>query len=403
MTELRNQHLHFDCASGAAGDMTVAALIDCGVPQSVVAEAVAAVGLDPGRLSIKRIVKSGIAAVDFRVVVDDLVAEKGERDHHSHHHYDEIRTRVEGANLSPDVVKRALEIFDRLARAEAKLHGTTVEKVAFHEVGAIDSLADIVGAAAALSWLSPAQVSSSPVAMGHGHIECAHGRLPVPSPAALEIMRSAGALVADGDAETELCTPTGAAILASIVTSWGPMPSLVPVAVGYGAGDVDLEDRPNVLRAVLGSAQAGSTGMVRVEANIDDMSPELCEHVAEELFAAGAADVWWTPITMKKTRPAVQLSVLTGAASLDAAISVILTETTTIGVRFDEVSRQTLQRESVEVETRFGPIPIKVARLRGQIVNVAPEYEACRAAAKQHGVPLKRVFAAALAAHTGTS
>lgn len=391
MSELRGLHLHFDGVAGAAGDMILGALFDLGVPVEVVTEALEAIGIEADQLSVANIVKSGIASVDVKVGTDH---------DDDHHHYSDIRKRIEG-KLDPAAEALCFDIFDRVARAEAKLHGTTVDKVAFHEVGAVDSIVDIVGAAAALAWLAPVSVSSSPVAMGHGSVRCAHGVLPVPAPASLEIMRESGGLTTDGGVARELCTPTGAAVLSAVVTRWESMPALSVMGVGYGAGDADLDDRPNVLRVTAGRrTDAGDADTIyRIEANIDDMSPEMCEHAAEVMFEAGAVDVWWSPITMKKARPALQLSALAPERRLDAVLRATLRETTSIGVRFDRVGRRVLDREVHEVATRFGPIPVKVARLDGVEVNAAPEYEACRAAAREHGVALKSVFAAAVAAH----
>jgi hypothetical protein len=332
---------------------------------------------------------------------------------------------IRDAKLDDGVVARALDMFDRVARAEAKMHEQSVDDVVFHEVGAIDSIVDIVGTAAALAWLAPASASAVSVAMGHGTVHCAHGLLPVPSPAALEILREAGGVTDDGGLPRELCTPTGAAILASTITRWAPMPRMVPLAVGYGAGDASLPDRANVLRVTIGrpvatSARAGQgaapgpspaelgdadpdanpdANLWRIEANIDDMSPEMCEHAAEAAFAAGAVDVWWTPIVMKKGRPALLLAALAPEPVRDAVAATMLRETTTIGVRFDSVARRVLDREIRQVDTRFGKLPVKVGRLDGAVVNAAPEYEPCRAAARAAGVPLKQVFAEVLAAY----
>jgi uncharacterized protein (TIGR00299 family) protein len=393
VSELRGGHLHVDCVSGAAGDMVLGALFDLGVPVAVVSEAIDALGFGD-RLSVHKIVKRGVSAIDVKVQGEGE-SETG----HSHRHYSEIRKLIEGAGLDEAVSKLAFDIFDRVARAEAKLHGTTIDDVAFHEVGAVDSIVDIVGAAAALAWLAPVSVSCPAVAMGHGSLECGHGVLPVPAPASLEIMRESGGIMVDGGVARELCTPTGAAILSAIVTRWGPMPSMSSIAVGYGAGDADLPDRANVLRITAGRAPATDDVMVRIEANVDDMNPEICENAAEALFEAGAVDVWWTPITMKKARPALQLSALAPEARVDDVARAVLRETTSIGVRFDRVSRRVLDREVVSVDTRFGPISIKIARLEGEVVNAAPEYEDCRAAAGEHGVPLKVVYAAAIAAY----
>ena len=432
--DLRGAHLHFDCASGAAGDMTLGALIDAGVPVEVIRETLDRLGVGGHRLTATRVVERGIRAMDVKVDVDP--AEEGQashgagahgqehdhehghehdhehgHEHGPHRHYRDIRRMIVEAGLAPDVAARALDMFDRVARAEAHLHGSTVDEVAFHEVGAIDSIVDIVGTAAALAWLAPASVSATSVAMGHGTLRCAHGVLPVPAPAALEILREAGGVMADGGLARELCTPTGAAILASAVTAWAPMPPLVPLAVGYGAGDAALPDRANVLRVTIGRpAEAGpgspwpgnpgpeADWLWRLEANIDDMSPEMCEHAATRAFEAGAVDVWWTPIIMKKGRPALLLAALVADAALRQVSEAVLRETTTLGLRFDRVSRRTLERRIEHVDTGYGRLPIKLALLDGELVNAAPELEPCREAARAHGVPLKRVFAAVLAA-----
>jgi pyridinium-3,5-bisthiocarboxylic acid mononucleotide nickel chelatase len=452
VTGPRGLHLHVDAASGAAGDMMLAALIDLGVPVDVIGAALDAIGAGRERLRVTRVVKAGIAAVDVKVDTGGTLAgiaphahraaDDGEHGHahdhphehehahehehghehehahgadhahahahkHPHYHYADIRRRLTEAALTEGTRRLALDIFDRIARAEAKLHGTTVDNVAFHEVGAIDSVVDVVGTAAALDWLAPARVTCASVAMGHGTLRCSHGLLPVPAPAALEVLREAGGVMADGGLARELCTPTGAAILAAAVTAWTPAPTGRPAAIGWGAGDFDLADRPNVLRLTAlaptaaaasaatsstadnGTAEPGDT-VWQIDANVDDMSPELCAPAAEAIFAAGALDVWWSPITMKKGRPALLLSALATAEARPAVIAAILRETTTIGVRYALRQRAVLARRTVVVETRYGALPIKVAEDGGALRNAA--------AARQHGVPVKLVFAAALAA-----
>jgi hypothetical protein len=435
MTSLRGLHLHIDCASGAAGDMMLGALLDLGVPADVIGAALDAIGAGRARLRISRVVKAGLAAVDVKVdttgALDGVTAHSHSGDHHHadshshdhhhshshshdhhhsedhahapahpHYHYAALRHRIDLAPLPAGTKRIALDIFDRIARAEAKLHGTTVDDVAFHEVGAIDSVVDVVGAAAALDWLAPTRVTCASVAMGHGTIRCAHGVLPVPAPAALEVLREANGIMADGGVARELCTPTGAAILAAAVTSWAPAPTGRPAAIGWGAGDADLADRPNVLRVIaLALAPATASDDVwQIDANIDDMSPELCTPTADALFAAGALDVWWSPIAMKKGRPALLLSALATEDARPAVITAILRNTTTIGVRYSPRQRTVLARRTVLVETRYGTIPIKIAEDAATLLNAAPEYEACAAAAAHHNVPVKLVFAAALAA-----
>ena len=239
--------------------------------------------------------------------------------------------------------------------------------------------------------------------MGHGTLTCAHGVLPVPAPAALEVLREAGGVMADGGVARELCTPTGAAILASAVTAWQPAPSGTPLAIGWGAGDADLPDRANVVRVIAVAPSHGSDRdtVWQIEANVDDMSSELCAPALDAVLAAGALDAWWLPISMKKGRPALLFSALSTTATRAAVVAAILRETTTIGVRYSLRERTVLARSVVEVATRFGAIPVKVARDGAEVRNVAPEYEACAAAARAHGVPVKQVFAAALAAYEG--
>jgi hypothetical protein len=405
---MKGLHLHVDCASGAAGDMMLGALIDLGVPVDAIGDALDAVGAGRERLRVEKVVKHGIASTNVTVDTHGHVFEGHHHHHHGHDHehdhghthYADIRHRIEHATLTEGTRRRALDIFDRLARAEAKLHGSTVEHVAFHEVGAIDSIVDVVGTAAALDWLAPASVTCAEVAMGHGTLTCAHGVLPVPAPAALEVLREAGGVMADGGVARELCTPTGAAILAASVTAWTAAPAGKPVAIGWGAGDAELADRANVLRVTAMQLAAGATHAVwQIDANLDDMSPELCAPAAEAIFAAGALDVWWTPITMKKGRPALTLSALAEDAARDAVIAAMLRETTTIGVRYAQLQRTVLARKTIEVATRFGPIAVKVALDGDAVRNAAPEYEACAAAAKKFNVPVKTVYAAASMAY----
>jgi len=411
---MKGKHLHLDCASGIAGDMTLGALIDLGVPVEVIGEALDAIGAGAWRLTHTRVTKRGMAAVDVKVNTGNRIAAAPEsptptptltptsfrlQADHGHYHYGAIRKNLLD-HLHGNTLERALDIFDRLAQAEAKLHGTTVDKVEFHEVGAIDSIVDVVGTAAALAWLAPSGVTCASVAMGHGTLKSAHGVLPVPAPAALEVLREAGGVMTDGGLARELCTPTGAAILAASVTSWTAAPTGRALAVGWGAGDLDFPDRPNVVRAVLSEPITTRSETVwQIEANIDDMTGELCAAAAEAILAAGALDAWWTPITMKKGRPALVLAALATPAQRDAVVAAILRETTTIGVRFIAYDRVALARETMEVATPYGAITMKIAKDGDVVRNAAPEYEACAAAARAHGVPVKQVYAAAQAAY----
>jgi uncharacterized protein (TIGR00299 family) protein len=397
--------LHFDGVAGAAGDMTIGALLAVGVPKPVIEQALEEVGLGlpEGRLKVTQVVKGGILAVDVKV--------RGGHEHgHSHGHasgaghphrsFREIAERIENSGLDSGVKRRALAIFTRLAVAEAKLHGTSPEEVVFHEVGAIDAIADVVGAAAGIDWLRPVRISAGTVVVGDGAVSTQHGVLPVPSPAAMEILCGAGAPVCGGGVARELCTPTGAAVLAACAQEWGTMPEWIPVAVGYGAGDMDLPDRPNVLRLSVGvpKQKIETDAIYRLEANVDDMNPEFCESAAEAVRAAGAIEVWWSSIVMKKSRPALLFCALVPEFALAAVARATMEHTTSLGVRFDPVGRQVLERELVRVNTSFGEVVVKIGRLDKQVINVAPEYDSCRERALAAGVAVKQVYAAAVAA-----
>jgi hypothetical protein len=436
VTDLRGLALYFDCFSGIAGDMTLGALLDLGVPLEAVRAELAKLPLADVTLTCERVRRGALTGTQVHVLEGGLPADRAREDphdhdqahshdhdhghahphdhghahshdhdhphdsapppaHHTHRHYREIRAMLVGA-LAGDVLGRALAIFDRIAAVEARLHGVPVEEVAFHEVGAVDSIVDIVGAAAALAWLGPVEITSRAVQLGGGTVMTAHGLLPVPAPATLELLAGA-AVEAGGD--TELTTPTGAAILAASATGYGPLPPMEVVAVGWGAGSRELTSRPNLLRVVAGRrAQPSLAGeLVVLEANVDDMNPELCEPLLEALFAAGALDAWLQPIVMKKGRPALLIGALCEPARSSAVESALFAESTTLGVRRHAVSRTALARRMIEVRTRFGMVPIKVAGAAPEIANAAPEYEACRTLARAHGVPVKLVYQAALA------
>jgi hypothetical protein len=409
--------LYVDCYAGIAGDMMLGALVDVGVPESVIREALAKIPLDGYSLRFERVMRGALAGT--KAIVDvhahaHAHADEHRRDGHGHghghahlgdhphRHYAEIRAMLEGL---PSVVKaRARAIFDRLAAVEAKLHGTTVDEVAFHEVGAVDSIVDIVGAAAGLAWLNPARVVVRRVPLGSGAVKTAHGMLPVPAPATMALLAEAGALVEDGGLAVELTTPTGAAILAASANAYGPPPAMRVRATGWGAGDRELADRPNLLRLVVGDDEpaAESAEIVEIAANVDDMNPELYEPLLAALFAAGAVDAWLTPIVMKKGRPAITVSALAPVAAAPSVRAALLAESTTLGVRWRTLARETLARRIVEVDTRFGRVAVKLGERDGVVTHVAPEYESCRTRASEAGVPTRSVWAAALAAAEAT-
>jgi pyridinium-3,5-bisthiocarboxylic acid mononucleotide nickel chelatase len=332
-------------------------------------------------------------------------------DEHDHEHHGrtfaDIRAMIEASTLSKWVKTRAVAVFHRIAVAEGKVHGHPPEEVHFHEVGAIDSIVDIVGACIALELLGKPRVLAAPVVEGTGWVNCAHGRFPVPTMATLAILGARGVALTQCDEPHELVTPTGAALLAEFVGEFGPMRGLVAERIGYGLGTRDNHTRPNVLRAVLGKAEVIShqssvdsadweTDTIAVlETNLDDISAELLGHFVERALAAGALDVFHTPIQMKKNRPGVLLTVLCAGADADKFAELILRETTAFGVRRTVAERRKLQRESVSVKTAFGPVTVKLGKLNGKVVQAAPEFESCKAAAEKHRVALKAVYEAA--------
>ncbi len=388
--------LWVDPSSGASGDMLLGALVGAGADLDVLQAAVDGLGTEPVRLVRHQVTRAGLAAtkVDVEVAPSDV-----------RRTWPDVRALVEGAGLAAPVRDRALDVFARLARAEGAAHGIDPEQVHFHEVGALDSLADVVGVSAALHDLGVTDVRCGPLALGRGEVRTQHGVLPVPVPAVLGVLAGTGAPVVAGDVDGEACTPTGAALLASAVSVWGPMPAMTVRATGSGAGGRDPGGRANVLRVVVGEAVvAGAPAYddaVVLEANVDDLDPRLWPAVLAALLAAGASDAWLTPILMKKGRPAHTLSVLVAPAALDAVRRVVFTESSTIGVREHAVRKQALDRELRTVDVDGCQIAVKVARLDGDVVNVAPEYDDVAAAAARLGRPVKTVLAAAVAAAEG--
>jgi uncharacterized protein (TIGR00299 family) protein len=374
--------------------MLLGALVGAGADLAVVQAAVDALGSEPVRLTARQVSRAGLAAT--KVDVDAPASDQRRT-------WPDVRTLVERAGLEPSVRDRALDVFARLARAEAVAHGIDPEEVHFHEVGALDSLADVVGSCAALHDLGVQEVRSTPVAVGQGTARTAHGTLPVPGPAVLAVLTEVGAPIGSGDVEGEACTPTGAALLASVVGSWGGLPGMQVHSTGTGAGRRDPADRPNVLRAVVGErvdaeSELDSEDAVVLEANVDDLDPRLWPGVLAALLAAGASDAWLTPILMKKGRPAHTLSALVPVPSVQAVRRVVFAESSTIGVREHGVRKRVLRRETRTVTVDGRAVRVKVARLDGVVVNVSPEYEDVASAAAASGRPVKGVLAAAVAA-----
>ncbi|WP_237536037.1 nickel pincer cofactor biosynthesis protein LarC [Streptomyces sp. SID3343] len=385
----------FQCQAGASGDMLLGALLDAGAPLEAVQEAVDAVGVEPIMISAERTERHGIAATYAKVKTVES---------HMHRTWNDVRDLLDRADLPEPVHARAHDVFGRLAHAEARAHRCLPEEVHFHEVGALDAIADVVGTCTALHALGVQDAIGSPVALGNGSVEAAHGRLPVPAPAVLELMRVAAAPVYSGPAPYEMCTPTGAALLTSVCGSWGPMPALRITADGTGAGSRRVDEVPNILRVVLGepyvahAAQSTLCGDVLIETNVDDLDPRLWPAVLGKLLAGGAADAWLVPILMKKGRPAHTLCVLVSADRLDDALDTVFRETSTIGARMVAVAKRALDRDFATVSVEGLPIRVKTATFEGKVVNAQPEYEDVAAAAESLGRPVKVVMGAAAAA-----
>ena len=386
--------LYFDAFSGVSGDMTVGALLSLGVDLARLQAELAALPLSGYRLRATRCEVNGIGACKFDVDID------APHDHSGHEHraFRDIRAMLEESAIRAVVRDRALAIFTRLAEAESRVHGVALDDVRFHEVGAVDSIVDVVGTAIGLAELGVERFFASPLPLGSGTANSAHGVIPVPAPATVELLRGFEVRLEDGAGE--LVTPTGAAIVAALAEPGRRPPPLRIEAVGYGAGTRSLSDRPNLLRLVLGSPAAAlaTDAMVVIETNVDDANPEIYDYAMEQLFAAGARDVWLTAIQMKKNRPATLVRVLADPADRDLLAGVLLRETSAIGVRFTAVERVALPRQQVTVETEYGPVRVKKASAPDGSVNLAPEYEDCRRLARERGVPLKHVYQAALAA-----
>ncbi|MGD8237531.1 MAG: nickel pincer cofactor biosynthesis protein LarC [Armatimonadota bacterium] len=384
---------YIDCFCGISGDMTLGGLVDLGVDPEQLTGELRKVQLPEWELRVEKVVKRGISATQATVDVphDDSHEGRGRT-------MAQIAELIEESDLAGDVKETSLAVFGRLAEAEARIHDTTPENVHFHEVGAVDAIVDVVGAVVGFGLLGVERIHGSAVPLSHGVVSFSHGTYPVPAPATLEIIK--GLPTRTLDVEGETVTPTGAAIHATLATDFGPMPSMRVEGIGYGAGAADFRDVPNVVRIVRGQAAVGEgvhqDTVCIVEANIDDMNPELYDAAMDALFAAGAVDAWLTPIQMKKGRPGITLAALVHPKGLEDVTRALFEHTTTFGVRIGEMSRRCLEREHVEVETRYGRIRVKVARHRGRIATAAPEYQDCRTAAEANGVPLKQVYEEAL-------
>jgi uncharacterized protein (TIGR00299 family) protein len=380
---------YLDCVGGVAGDMLLAALLDAGAPQDALHDVVRALGFADVKVEVESVRRHGVAATHVRVVEDSPLPDRRAT---------ALLDLVASAPLAPLVRERSLAALGRLARAESAIHGVPVEELVLHEVGGADTLVDVVGAFALLDALAVDDVVCSPIPYARGVIATAHGTIPGPGPAVLALLE--GCPVVGVDAEAELVTPTGAAIVTTASSSFGECPPITLERVGYGAGARELRSRPNLLRVVLGAraSSAASADVVLLEANLDDLLPELVPDVADACRAAGALDVWTLPVQMKKGRPGVVVSAIARPEAEGAVARALLVHSTTLGVRAVPLRRYELERATREVSVREHAVRVKVGVLDGRVVNVAPEHDDCARVAAATGLPVKQVWAEALAA-----
>jgi len=373
---------YFDCFSGISGDMVLGALVDLGWPVKNLERELDKLDLFGYRIEAKKVAKRGIFSTQIKIRATE---EKKERT------LEDILSILDKSKLEEKVKERSRAIFTKLASVEAKIHGKDVQKIHFHELGGLDTIIDVVGAVAGVNYLGIEKVYSSPLPLGKGFVKCSHGILPLPAPATLELLKEVP--VYGSDIEAELVTPTGAAIISSLAENFGQMPPMKIEHIGYGAGQRDLPI-PNLLRVSIGVIKKAYEEDVvsLIQTNIDDMNPELYEHIVDRLFHEGALDVFLTPIQMKRTRPATMLSVIAGQEKMEKMLEIIFDETTTLGIRISKIKRRKLNRENRKVSTKYGKIEVKIGKHDGVVKNISPSYEECRKIATHLKIPLKKVY-----------
>jgi hypothetical protein len=386
---------YFDCFSGISGDMTLGALVDAGCDLALLRSELQALQVPGWTITSEKVWKNGMSATFVRVITEDQT---------KHRSLSAILEIFDQSQLTKPVKKNASAIFCKLGEAEALVHDVPLEKIHFHEVGAVDAIVDIVGACIGFESLAIQKFACSPLNVGGGTAKMAHGVLPVPAPATAKLLQ--GKPTYSNGVERELVTPTGAAIVVTLCDTFGPQPAMSVSSIGYGAGSADLEGQPNVVRIMIGEAAEkvvpGFDEEISViEANLDDMNPQIYGYFQERALAAGALDVYTTPVQMKKNRPGTLLTLLCRPQDANALMALIFAETTTFGARTYSAQRRTLPRESVNVRTQYGDVRIKLSRVNGRILHVAPEFEDCRKLASEKNVPLRRVISDALRAYEG--
>lgn len=380
---------YFDCFSGISGDMTVGALLDAGLKIETLEKELKKLGLSGYQLEVNKVTKKGISATKFKVKIKEEGVERRFKD---------ILTILEESKLDEEIKKETKKIFFNIAKAESKIHQKDIDKIHFHEIGGLDSIIDITSAVIGIKTLGIDEIYSSALPVGKGFVKCAHGVIPVPAPATLELLKNIPTY--SGGIESEMITPTGAAIISTLAKSFGKRPLMKIERIGYGAGEKEFTI-PNLLRVCIGEKTLKdenlkddyvSDEVVLIETNIDDMNPEFYDYIMDQLFSQGALDVFLTPIQMKKNRPAHMLSIIVYEQNLKEILEVLFSESTTLGVRVREIKRLRLNQQNFMAETKYGKIKVKVGMFKGEIKNIAPEYEDCKKMAKQHQVPLKEVY-----------
>jgi len=389
--------LYLDCFSGASGDMILGALIDLGLPMDALKGALGSLALEYGDIGAERVLRGGIAATKFRLHDTRPAGADGG---HKHYHLKGIVNAIRRSALKPESQDTAIHLFERLAEAEAAIHNTPIEKVHLHEVGALDSIIDIVGAVYGFDYFGIEDIAASPVNVGGGTVHCAHGELPVPAPATARLLKD---IPVYGKGTSEMVTPTGALLVTGYARTFGPLPGMQIEKIGYGAGDRDPKESPNVLRIFKGerattASADGDERVVKIECEIDDMNPQLFGPLLDGLLGAGAVDAFYTPVQMKKGRPGTLVTIIAPPSLRLALTDVLFRDSTTIGVRYEEMSRTCLDRAIERVETPYGTVRFKIARRDGRELNAAPEFDDCARLAAEHDVSIKTVQAAAIAA-----
>ena len=414
--------LYFDCFAGAAGDMILGALLDAGLPFDELKRALGSLAVEGWEVSVDRVVKTGVTATKFRVHEHAHAnAASSTGHHHKHFHLKQIFAAIDRSALSDAGKARAIKMFTRLGEAEAGIHGTTMERVHLHEVGALDSIIDIVGCVFALEWFGADKIVVSPINVGGGMVKVAHGVFPVPAPATVALLKDAP--VYSSGIQSELLTPTGALVLTEYASEFGPVPAMKIDRVGYGAGDRELKETPNVVRVLVGEDTSVSQALrpsgpqalgashhalepsgprdhsvhrvIVLECEIDDMNPQIFGVLMDQLYAAGALEVFYAAVQMKKNRPGTLMTIVCRPEQRDIMTDIVFRESTTIGVRYQELSRVCLDREMVTVETPLGPVRFKVARRDGRLLNAQPEFDDLAKLSRERGIPVKDVQALA--------